>query len=196
MAAIPEINEFTAAVYQIEVNDPVEGGELGISNYQARALANRTLWLKNRADDLETAIEVVSDALDEEVLDRIDAINAILPYLPKKRGYFFSLDIAGDSVGTSYTCGGGFTSAVVTQDGSFTTTVRVTMPGGTFPNTNYKVEIGLQALSGTLDTNSSDIFKPVYKIISATQFDIVFREADTGVSQDLKVHMDVYTLNL
>ena len=33
-------------VYQLELTDPVVGGEDGISNRQAKQLANRTAWLK------------------------------------------------------------------------------------------------------------------------------------------------------
>lgn len=50
MANLPETSEFTVGVYQLEITDPVEGGELGISNLQAKALANRTKWLKDQHD--------------------------------------------------------------------------------------------------------------------------------------------------
>jgi hypothetical protein len=196
MAVQPEENEFPVGIYQFETTDLVEGGLGGIDNLPLLQLASRTLWLYNRANDLETMIDAVDDALQEEIQDRIDADAAILAYIPKRRGYFFGLDIAGDAVGTSYTCNG-FTSAIVTQDGSFTTTVRVTMPPGIMTNTNYRVDIGLQSLaSGALDQVASDIYKPVYKIISTTQFDIVFRESDTGITQNLKVHLDIVSLNI
>lgn len=47
MANVPETSVFTPGVYLIETTDPVEGGSDGISNRQAIALANRTLYLKN-----------------------------------------------------------------------------------------------------------------------------------------------------
>lgn len=48
MADLPEADEFTAGIYQIETTDPVEGGADGINNRAAKGLANRTLWAKNR----------------------------------------------------------------------------------------------------------------------------------------------------
>lgn len=50
MAVLPEISEFTAGIYQLEITDPVEGGADGISNQQAKELANRTLWLKQELE--------------------------------------------------------------------------------------------------------------------------------------------------
>lgn len=47
MANVPESPEWTAGVYQIETTDPVVGGVNGIANAQAKALANRTQWLRN-----------------------------------------------------------------------------------------------------------------------------------------------------
>ena len=55
MANLPESNTFPAGVYQIELTDPVVGGVDGVSNAQARQLANRTRWLKNVADEVIAA---------------------------------------------------------------------------------------------------------------------------------------------
>lgn len=46
MADLPELNEWTAGIYQLETSDPVLGGPEGIDNLQAKQLANRTKWLK------------------------------------------------------------------------------------------------------------------------------------------------------
>ena len=46
MANLKEQEKWEEGVYQIEENDPVLGGENGITNKPARQLANRTLWLK------------------------------------------------------------------------------------------------------------------------------------------------------
>ena len=48
MGKIIETDEFTEDIYQIEITDDVIGGEDGISNKAAKALANRTLYLKNQ----------------------------------------------------------------------------------------------------------------------------------------------------
>lgn len=55
MANLPETNTYPSGIYQIEVTDPVVGGPDGISNVQAKQLANRTNWLKQRADEMANA---------------------------------------------------------------------------------------------------------------------------------------------
>lgn len=55
MANLPETNTYPAGIYQIELTDPVVGGVDGISNAQARQLANRTRWLKGVADEVIAA---------------------------------------------------------------------------------------------------------------------------------------------
>lgn len=55
MADLPESNEWPAGIYQLETSDPVLGGPEGIDNLQAKQLANRTLWLKVKADSLGTS---------------------------------------------------------------------------------------------------------------------------------------------
>lgn len=46
MANLKEQEKWEDGVYQIEENDPVLGGENGITNKPTKQLANRTLWLK------------------------------------------------------------------------------------------------------------------------------------------------------
>ena len=46
MANLKEQDKWEEGVYQIEENDPVLGGEDGITNKPIKQLANRTLWLK------------------------------------------------------------------------------------------------------------------------------------------------------
>jgi hypothetical protein len=55
MANLPESQAFEAGIYQIETTDPVVGGTDGISNLQAKQLANRTKWLKAIADEVIAA---------------------------------------------------------------------------------------------------------------------------------------------
>ncbi|MBH8611966.1 hypothetical protein I4N56_014275 [Pseudomonas mohnii] len=52
MADLPELDEWTTGVYQIETSDPVLGGPEGISNQQAKQLASRTRWLKGKIEAL------------------------------------------------------------------------------------------------------------------------------------------------
>jgi len=55
MANLPETTTYPSGIYQIELTDPVVGGPDGISNVQAKQLANRTAWLKEKADELVSA---------------------------------------------------------------------------------------------------------------------------------------------
>lgn len=50
MANLTESSIFEAGIYQLETTDPVLGGASGIANLQAKQLANRTKWLKDRVD--------------------------------------------------------------------------------------------------------------------------------------------------
>jgi hypothetical protein len=52
MANLPESAAYDAGIYQIELVDAVIGGVNGISNLQAKGLANRTTWLKAQVDAL------------------------------------------------------------------------------------------------------------------------------------------------
>lgn len=54
MANVPETPSFDAGIYQIETTDPVLGGLNGIANAQAKGLANRTAFLKQQIDQLNS----------------------------------------------------------------------------------------------------------------------------------------------
>lgn len=60
MAKLPESATWEEEVYQIEKTNPVEGGPDGISNQQAKQLANRTVFLKQ---ELEKTANVASTAI-------------------------------------------------------------------------------------------------------------------------------------
>ena len=49
---LPETETYEAEIYQIQPGDNVEGGPNGVSNRQAKQLANRTKWLKAKVDKL------------------------------------------------------------------------------------------------------------------------------------------------
>lgn len=72
MANVTEAATYESGVYQIETTDPVLGGANGIANIQAKQLANRTAYLKLRADQVDAAASgfVTLDArLDEMSAD-------------------------------------------------------------------------------------------------------------------------------
>lgn len=50
MANLPETPQWEEGIYQIEVSDPVLGGPDGISNRQAKQLASRTSYLKQKVE--------------------------------------------------------------------------------------------------------------------------------------------------
>lgn len=62
MADLPESNEWTAGIYQLETSDPVLGGPEGIDNQQAKQLANRTKWLKDQLQKLIDGVTAVGKA--------------------------------------------------------------------------------------------------------------------------------------
>jgi len=55
MANITETTSWDPGIYRIETTDPILGGETGTANIQARQLANRTNYLKVRADQVDAA---------------------------------------------------------------------------------------------------------------------------------------------
>lgn len=87
MANLPESSTWDAGVYQIETTDDVVGGVNGISNVQAKALANRTKWLRNW---LETGgnflarilnVDGSGSGIDADLLDGLHAseLSVVVP---------------------------------------------------------------------------------------------------------------------
>lgn len=58
MSNLPESPTWEEGIYQLELDDPVEGGPEGIDNLQAKQLANRTAYLKEQ-------VESIGDGLGE-----------------------------------------------------------------------------------------------------------------------------------
>lgn len=57
MKEITEVKEFTPIVPLLEPGDKVEGGDSGPSNAQAKALANRTAFLKDQQEQLDQKVD-------------------------------------------------------------------------------------------------------------------------------------------
>lgn len=64
MANLPETPQWEDGVYQIEVSDPVLGGPDGISNRQAKQLASRTTYLKQKVEKGGTDLASHTSAAD------------------------------------------------------------------------------------------------------------------------------------
>lgn len=62
MADLPETNQWTPGVYQIETSDPVVGGPEGVTNLPIKQLSNRTVWLKQKIEALISGTESVGKA--------------------------------------------------------------------------------------------------------------------------------------
>lgn len=72
MASLTETPTWTPDIYQLEETDLVQGGPGGIDNLQAQALADRTTWLKERADEIDAA-KAAFPSLQQR-LDTADAV--------------------------------------------------------------------------------------------------------------------------
>ncbi|EGP3877373.1 S protein [Salmonella enterica] len=64
MANLPETPQWESGIYQIEVSDPVLGGPDGISNRQAKQLASRTSYLKQKVEKSGTDLAAHIAAVD------------------------------------------------------------------------------------------------------------------------------------
>ncbi|MBP5161931.1 MAG: hypothetical protein ILP16_03015 [Spirochaetales bacterium] len=76
MANITEHPVWEDGIYQIERRDPLTGGPEGSCNIQAKQLANRTLFLKEKQEEAQAAI----DALEDVHPSSVHAILASLGY--------------------------------------------------------------------------------------------------------------------
>lgn len=66
MSNLSETSTYEAGIYQLETTDPVVGGPSGISNQQAKQLANRTKYLKDHVDALETSTSTTAPQFDND----------------------------------------------------------------------------------------------------------------------------------
>ncbi|WP_060825912.1 gp53-like domain-containing protein [Sulfurospirillum cavolei] len=77
MATLTETTEYAEGVYQIETTDPVIGGADGISNVQAKQLANRTNFLKNLLTKVIDGTQSVAKALKLATARKISLSGAV-----------------------------------------------------------------------------------------------------------------------
>lgn len=90
MANVNESAAWEAGIYRIETTDPILGGESGTANIQAKQLANRTNWLKTRADRVDAAaagygsldarLDAIESDIDPTSVDTQNAMGAALKY--------------------------------------------------------------------------------------------------------------------
>lgn len=75
MATLVEEEVFEQGIYQLEMNDPVQGGPNGIDNLQAKQLANRTKWLKAAIDVITGASFIAAKAIKLATPRKINGVN-------------------------------------------------------------------------------------------------------------------------
>lgn len=84
MANLKETQTWESGIYQIEKTDPVVGGEDGISNKQAKQLANRTAYLKKEVEtkanktDLTTGLNGKANSSHTHTMDNITGLSAAM----------------------------------------------------------------------------------------------------------------------
>lgn len=78
MANLVESSTWEVGIYQLETSDPVIGGPSGVSNTQAKQLANRTKYLKDHVDAIEAGLASGS-ALADGTITRPKLANGVLP---------------------------------------------------------------------------------------------------------------------
>lgn len=77
MADLPELSEWTSGIYQLETSDPVLAGPEGIDNLQAKQLANRTKWLKDKLDQLDAKHSVRVATTADVALGGVQTIDGV-----------------------------------------------------------------------------------------------------------------------
>lgn len=80
MANLQETAQWEAGIYQLETSDPVMGGADGVDNRQAKQLGNRTLWLKNKLEQMAREIPAAvtkSDAVNSDSSTNVATSKAV-----------------------------------------------------------------------------------------------------------------------
>lgn len=106
MSNLSESATWVAGIYQLETSDPVQGGPTGVSNDQASQLADRTAYLKQHVDTLESAVAALQDALAALPPTRAAGDSsqnyATTAFVHRAQGGFVAVDIsAGGNVALS-----------------------------------------------------------------------------------------------
>ncbi|MEG7098753.1 hypothetical protein V2B07_11580 [Pseudomonas aeruginosa] len=78
MADLPELSEWASGIYQLETSDPVLAGPEGIDNLQAKQLANRTKWLKDKLDQLDAKHSVRVATTADVALSGVQTIDGVV----------------------------------------------------------------------------------------------------------------------
>lgn len=147
MANVTEIAQFDSGVYQLETTDPVQGGASGVANTQAKALANRTQWLKQQAT-FKHLLRGVAAANLEVVGSANVNVNKASDYYGKLVPVYHN-DPGGTDVGTITL----LTSDLTSDD--YGTTVRFLVSTSGIEGTRVDIKVGATVLGSLFNTPSS-----------------------------------------
>lgn len=140
MANLQETAQWETGIYQLETSDPVMGGADGVDNRQAKQLGNRTLWLKNKLEQMAREIPAAvtkSDAVNSDSSTTVATSKAV--------------KTAHDKAVAAENAASGAVKTSGNQDigGNKTFTAAATFKGGTFVadsvgdfNANQWLQIG------------------------------------------------------
>lgn len=122
---------------------------------------------------------------------------ALLDFIPeniksiKCYGRIGPVDIKGTD--TTYSTTGNIVSASkITPVGNYMP-VRVVMPTGSFPDTNYKIRIDVESGPSSGGDTNNDIRPVMFQKVNATTFDICLEE-NGNVTQDLYFHIEAVAI--
>ncbi|HHF3838161.1 TPA: phage tail protein, partial [Haemophilus influenzae] len=125
MAGLNETNKWETEIYRIEENDPVHGGEDGITNKPIKQLANRTKYLKTEVEkryiaqnasteqtglvqlDSNTDSDAEDKAATPKAVNVVKALviavrNALNNYIPNSKKSNADNSSSSDTIATSY----------------------------------------------------------------------------------------------
>ena len=140
MANLQETAQWETGIYQLETSDPVMGGADGVDNRQAKQLGNRTLWLRNKLEQMAREIPAAvtkSDAVNSDSSTTVATSKAV--------------KTAHDKAVAAENAASGAVKTSGNQDigGNKTFTAAATFKGGTFVadsvgdfNANQWLQIG------------------------------------------------------
>ena len=96
MANLNETAKWEDGVYQIETSDPVLGGPGGIANKQAEQLSNRTSWLKQQTENIQSNLsDVATSGSYNDLTDKPDVMTGATALSDGEQG-FVPMPVAGD----------------------------------------------------------------------------------------------------
>lgn len=119
-------------------------------------------------------------------------LNYISTFSPVKcYGKIGPVDITGGTI--NYTVTGNIVSATRQSPIGRFNLVRVVMPSGSFPDTNYKVRIDTESGPVSGGNVNNDIRPPMFQKVDANTFDLVLEE-NSEITQDLYFHIEAVAI--